>query len=107
MGIHSPDYLEQRDSYPFIAIEGALVGSPKEQPPSLVVIGVLGALEPQKQVTKSKLGDDREGSNNVLINIAESWGQEYNEKNNQFEWTPRSASMWWLSLRRSKQRAQF
>lgn len=61
---HSSELDEEKDA-PTLT-EKMLPGILREQSPSNIVIGELGALEPYEKVTKSVSDDDKEGPNYIL-----------------------------------------
>lgn len=44
-----------------------LPGTLDDPSPPMIVVGVLGTIEPEEVVTESKLGEDGEGLSNVVV----------------------------------------
>lgn len=56
----------------------------------MFVMGVLNTMKPQEEIAQSEPGDDREGTNNIQVNIVEEKKKDKGDKqeNDQVEEAP-------------------
>lgn len=72
-----------------LSVREVLSGTQEEETKSMIVVEVLGTLEPQEEVAELEPSDGKEGLNNLRIDdVEEDRDQEDNQRNNLVEGTP-------------------